>query len=357
MLIREKDHRILLQIFGEITEPVEVLAYGSRVTGDAHDGSDLDLVIRRLDGQPVSTGIFETLIEKIRDSNIPILVDLHDWALLPENFHRQIEKQHEVLFVQKNQFIMKPRLIFDIACFTGQPSMSGSLRYAIEVLKRFVESEKFDIVAICSLPEEEFALRNLSRYFHYQLPFQSKETEHFVLPDTPASSGKSFLRKIEDALTKILPDNRILKFVTDSIRTVKWKLSPPPFLTERKSSPFYEKLVTESDIYFSPFHPLIPELGCKKSIRKIIVIHDLIPVIFADLYKGHRFFQKYPWESITPDTLVFTDSESTKRDLLKHYPAVLPEQVRTILLAADQRFSPCFDRNKIESILNKYSIP
>jgi glycosyltransferase involved in cell wall biosynthesis len=36
---------------------------------------------------------------------------------------------------------------------------------------------------------------------------------------------------------------------------------------------------------------------------------------------------------------------------------VLPEQVRTILLAADQRFSPCFDRNKIESILNKYSIP
>ncbi|MDR1479893.1 MAG: nucleotidyltransferase domain-containing protein [Planctomycetaceae bacterium] len=100
MLIREKDRRILLQIFSEITEPVEILAYGSRVAGGAHDGSDLDLVIRRFDRLPVSTKIFETTIEKIQDSDIPILVDLHDWALLPENFHRQIEKQHEILFVK-----------------------------------------------------------------------------------------------------------------------------------------------------------------------------------------------------------------------------------------------------------------
>jgi predicted nucleotidyltransferase len=103
MLIREKDRQLLLQIFNEISEPAEVLAYGSRVTGNAHDGSDLDLVIRRYDGQPVSPNIFLTLIEKIQNSTIPILVDLHDWALLPETFHRQIEKQYEILFVQKKQ--------------------------------------------------------------------------------------------------------------------------------------------------------------------------------------------------------------------------------------------------------------
>jgi predicted nucleotidyltransferase len=97
MLIREKDRKMLLQIFGEISEPVEVLAYGSRVTGNAHDGSDLDLVIRRNDGQPVAPEIFLTLTEKIQNSTIPILIDLHDWALLPETFHRQIEKQHEIL--------------------------------------------------------------------------------------------------------------------------------------------------------------------------------------------------------------------------------------------------------------------
>jgi predicted nucleotidyltransferase len=103
MLLNEKYKQILLQIFDEeISEPVEVLAYGSRVTGNAHDGSDLDLSIRRFDKQPISTENLLTLIKKIQDSNIPILIDLHDWALLPETFHRQIEKQHEVLFVQKN---------------------------------------------------------------------------------------------------------------------------------------------------------------------------------------------------------------------------------------------------------------
>jgi predicted nucleotidyltransferase len=98
MLIREKDRQCLLQIFETITEPVEVFAYGSRVTGNAHAGSDLDLVIRRYDKQPVSSSIYSILIEKIKDSNIPILVELRDWALLPENFHRQIEKHCELLY-------------------------------------------------------------------------------------------------------------------------------------------------------------------------------------------------------------------------------------------------------------------
>jgi glycosyltransferase involved in cell wall biosynthesis len=235
--------------------------------------------------------------------------------------------------------------------------MSGSLRYAVEVLKRLVESEKFDIVTVCSLPEEEFAWRNLKRYFSYQLPFQSKDAEHFVLRDVPVSSEKSKLRRIEDRLKKMFPDSRILKFVSDIIRAVKWKLSPPPFLTERTSSPFYEKLVTGSDIYFSPFHPLIPELNQNQSIRKIIVIHDLIPVIFADIYKGHHFFQKYPWESITSDTIVFTVSESTKRDLLKYCPEIKPDQVTTVLNGVDKMFVPYSNRIQINSILTKYSIP
>ncbi|MDR0703898.1 MAG: nucleotidyltransferase domain-containing protein [Planctomycetaceae bacterium] len=102
MLIREKDRQVLLQIFGEISEPIEVLAYGSRVTNNAHNGSDLDLVIRRYDGLPVSPNIFLTLRKKIQNSTIPILVDLHDWALLPKTFHQQIEKQHEILFAQKD---------------------------------------------------------------------------------------------------------------------------------------------------------------------------------------------------------------------------------------------------------------
>ena len=46
MLLREKDKQRLLQIFASVAVPFEVWAYGSRVNGRAHEGSDLDLVIR-----------------------------------------------------------------------------------------------------------------------------------------------------------------------------------------------------------------------------------------------------------------------------------------------------------------------
>jgi hypothetical protein len=35
----------------------------------------------------------------IRESNIPIMVELSDWAILPASFHKNIENQYEVLCV------------------------------------------------------------------------------------------------------------------------------------------------------------------------------------------------------------------------------------------------------------------
>jgi predicted nucleotidyltransferase len=98
MLLREKDKQRLLQIFASVAMPFEVWAYGSRVNGSAHEGSDLDLVIRSPDAAPIPYDDYDTLCEKIRESNIPILVELRDWARLPESFHKNIERQYEVLF-------------------------------------------------------------------------------------------------------------------------------------------------------------------------------------------------------------------------------------------------------------------
>ncbi|HLF63834.1 MAG TPA: nucleotidyltransferase domain-containing protein [Saprospiraceae bacterium] len=98
MLLREKDRKTLVKIFSSVTIPMEVLAYGSRVTGSAHEGSDLDLVIRSTDLKPLPMEVYGELCENIRDSNIPILIELRDWALLPKSFHKNIEQHHEVLF-------------------------------------------------------------------------------------------------------------------------------------------------------------------------------------------------------------------------------------------------------------------
>src|SRR5579872_130685 len=98
MLLREKDRQTLLQIFAAIDFPAEIWAYGSRVNGTAHDGSDLDLVIRSQNLGPIPIDVLGGLCEKIKDSNIPILVELRDWAQLPASFHKNLEQQYEVLF-------------------------------------------------------------------------------------------------------------------------------------------------------------------------------------------------------------------------------------------------------------------
>ena len=98
MLIREKDKEALQAIFSGVSIPVEIWAYGSRVNGTAHKGSDLDLVIRGQNLAPVPVAVYGALCEKIKESNIPILVELRDWAYLPASFHSNIERQYEVLF-------------------------------------------------------------------------------------------------------------------------------------------------------------------------------------------------------------------------------------------------------------------
>lgn len=76
---------------------VEVWAYGSRVSGLSHDGSDLDLVLRGPGLGRIEASCLADLVDALRDSTIPFLVEMHDWARLPDGFHAEIERRHVVL--------------------------------------------------------------------------------------------------------------------------------------------------------------------------------------------------------------------------------------------------------------------
>lgn len=108
MLLRSKDKQALIEIFSSMEMPVEVWAYGSRVDGTAHSGSDLDLVVRTRDLQKLPIDVLMDMKEKIQYSNIPIVVELFDWARLPEGFQQNIEEQHEVLFADKAVMANEP---------------------------------------------------------------------------------------------------------------------------------------------------------------------------------------------------------------------------------------------------------
>ena len=91
-------HReMLLALLREHLPGIEVWAYGSRVNGQSHDGSDLDLVLRSPDLQEIPIGRVGDFWEALRESNIPFLVEARDWARLPEGFHREIERGYVVL--------------------------------------------------------------------------------------------------------------------------------------------------------------------------------------------------------------------------------------------------------------------
>jgi len=68
----------------------EVWAYGSRVNGEGHEGSDLDLVVRNPADLSLHQSALIDLREAFSESDLPIQVDILDWALIPESFHQEI---------------------------------------------------------------------------------------------------------------------------------------------------------------------------------------------------------------------------------------------------------------------------
>jgi uncharacterized protein len=87
----------LVALLAKHTAGAEVWAYGSRVNGRSHDGSDRDLVVRN---PPDLNQGFRGLVwlrEALAESDLPILVDVQDWARLPGEMRREVERAHVVL--------------------------------------------------------------------------------------------------------------------------------------------------------------------------------------------------------------------------------------------------------------------
>ncbi len=71
-------------------------AFGSRVRGTAKKFSDLDLLIRG--DSPLNLDQLGDLRWAFSDSELPIKVDVVDWAGISSSFRSQIEPELEVIF-------------------------------------------------------------------------------------------------------------------------------------------------------------------------------------------------------------------------------------------------------------------
>ena len=89
IFIKNEYMKILNDIFDNYCPKAQIYAYGSRVKNEAHDGSDLDLVIMSFGDTNLSIGELRLIIN---DSNIPFLVDINEFNSFPESFQNEILK-------------------------------------------------------------------------------------------------------------------------------------------------------------------------------------------------------------------------------------------------------------------------
>lgn len=100
--LQPKHLRMLLDLLGQNVPDAEVWAYGSRVKHTAHETSDLDLVVRNPERLDAPFENLHRLRDALSESDLPIFVEVLDWARIPEDFRREIQRQPVVALPHKH---------------------------------------------------------------------------------------------------------------------------------------------------------------------------------------------------------------------------------------------------------------
>ena len=95
--VKPRHRELIIRLLREHLPGVEVWAYGSRVNGRSHDGSDLDLVLRGPGLVKIDSSQLAEFNEAVQESTLPFLVEARDWARLPASFHREVEREYVIL--------------------------------------------------------------------------------------------------------------------------------------------------------------------------------------------------------------------------------------------------------------------
>ena len=95
--MKPEDLLLIQSILKQWAPHCDVWAYGSRVSGHCHESSDLDLVVRHPNDLKKPTEHLARLKQAFKDSELPIFVDVMDWAYLPESYRSEIEKNYFIV--------------------------------------------------------------------------------------------------------------------------------------------------------------------------------------------------------------------------------------------------------------------
>ena len=95
LIVKEKYLKILVDIFRSYCPNAEIWAYGSRLKGNCHDASDLDLTVKTFNDNNCNINALKGIID---DSDIPFLVDIVGFDDLTDVMKNEILKDYVVIF-------------------------------------------------------------------------------------------------------------------------------------------------------------------------------------------------------------------------------------------------------------------
>lgn len=114
---------------------------------------------------------------------------------------------------------------------------------------------------------------------------------------------------------------------------------------------------SEINAFFSPFEVKPPFIDEYPWISNYTVLHDVIPLLFPD-YFCHTpdWFSKLV-NSLNSCDYYFSVSDYTAQDFLQYFSQINPNNIRTIPLSSNQKYSPNKNGLKLKDIRAKYNIP
>lgn len=123
---------------------------------------------------------------------------------------------------------------------------------------------------------------------------------------------------------------------------------------------FYKKssknadLLTEYDVYFSPFNSPSKEIMMADNIKRFRMLHDVIPIMENknNALKNRRLWSYSIYASINKKDFYVTNSENTRNDVLKYFPEVPKDNIRTTYLGADDNFIPCKTQEHLKYVFS-----
>ncbi|MCS7061232.1 MAG: glycosyltransferase family 1 protein [Anaerolineae bacterium] len=165
--------------------------------------------------------------------------------------------------------------------------------------------------------------------------------------DMPHTGSGQYARQLEAALREIAPHVDIAAVrprARDNASKVWFEQVGFPRAADRMRAD-----VALTPYWAPPLHSRTPA---------VVTVHDVIPLALPD-YRGgplQRAYTSLVRAASANAAHIITDSEFSRKDILKHLP-VRPESVSAIPLAADARFTPFVPAEQMQAVRERYNLP